>query len=188
MWRKLLKIINQLVTTLLTITLLITLFLVISSKITGKDANLFGYQIKTVLSGSMEPEMETGSIIFIETEGDTTQFQENDVITFLTEENTTVTHRITEVIEGGEQYMTKGDANEAVDPQPVFAENIVGTYTGISIPYAGYVLSFATSKQGAALLLIVPGILLLINSFIIIWRVVQYVQNDKQKNIKEVNL
>lgn len=181
MWRKLLKIINQLVTSLLFITLLFTLFLVISSKVTGKDANLFGYQIKTVLSGSMEPEMETGSIIFIETVGDTTRFQENDVITFLTEENIPVTHRITEVIDSGEQYITKGDANEAADSQPVLAENIVGTYTGITIPYAGYILSFATSKQGAALLLIVPGILLLINSFIIIWRVAQYAQNDAQK-------
>lgn len=181
MWRKLLKIINQLVTSVLFIVLFTTLFLLISSKISGEEANLFGYQVKTVLSGSMEPEMQTGSIILIETRGDTTEFQKNDIITFITEEHIPVTHRITEVINGGEQYMTKGDANDGPDLHPVHAENIIGTYTGVTIPYVGYVLSFATSKQGAALLLIVPGILLLLNSFIIIWRVAQYAASQKQE-------
>ena len=181
MWRKLLKIINQLVTSVLFIVLFTTLFLLISSKISGEDVNLFGYQVKTVLSGSMEPEMQTGSIIVIETGGDTTEFQKNDIITFITEEHIPVTHRITEVINGGEQYMTKGDANDGPDLHPVHAENIIGTYTGVTIPYVGYVLSFATSKQGAALLLIVPGILLLFHSFIIIWRVAQYAASQKQE-------
>lgn len=168
-------------TTILFVTLFLALFLVISTKASGEDANLFGYQIKTVLSGSMEPEIKTGSIIVVKAGGDKTRFQPNDVITYITEENIPVTHRITEVLDGGEQYITKGDANDAVDLHPVLAENIVGEYVGFTVPYLGYVVSFATSNIGAALLLILPGILLIVRAFFIMWQVSKYVAQTKEQ-------
>ena len=179
--KAILKAINYLVTAILLITLLLTLYLVISSKTSGDNMNLFGYQIKTVLSGSMEPDIETGSIIFINVDADKKQFEAGDVITFITEENVLVTHRIIDVKNRGEQFITKGDANDAADLEPVRMENVIGKYTGVMIPYVGYVMNFATSKEGVALLLIVPGVFFIIRAFVIVWQVAQHVGRTKEQ-------
>lgn len=160
--KRLLKAINHTITTALFIVLLLTLFLVISTKASGGEPSLFGYQIKTVLSGSMEPDIKTGSILSIKEVDDPTDFQTGDVITFRTEEDILITHRIVEVNEAGGEYITKGDANNAPDREPVTADSIIGSYTGFQIPYVGYVMNFASSNEGTALLLVIPGILLII--------------------------
>ncbi|MGM0940931.1 MAG: signal peptidase I SipW [Bacillota bacterium] len=174
--KALLKKISSGLTSLLFIFLLCMLFLVFISKVTGNEGNLFGYQLKTVLSGSMEPKIDTGSIISIKTGGDMTRFHRDDVITFNTKDDMIVTHRITEVLNDGEQYITKGDANDGHDLNPVLSENIIGYYTGFTIPYVGYVINFASSREGVALLLILPGFLLLTYSYIIIRRTLRQVK------------
>lgn len=166
--RKLFKIVNAIVTTLLYIALFFSLFIIVILKASGNEPHLFGYQIKVVQSGSMEPEIKTGSIIAVKTGGDMTRFKNGDVITFKTEDHILVTHRIVEVKENGKQYITKGDANHAIDYQPVIAENIVGEYTGVSIPYIGYVLSFFATREGAALVFILPGVVIFTYSIITI--------------------
>ncbi len=155
---------------LLAIILIFTVFLVVNSKLSGGNTTIFGYQIKSVLSGSMEPHIKTGSIIFIETGGDMSRFKEGDVITFFMDENVLITHRIEEVKNDGQVYITKGDANNGIDTEPVQVNNIVGEYTGVTIPYGGYILNFTNTREGAALILILPGILLLFYGIISIWQ------------------
>ncbi|MCM3669755.1 signal peptidase I [Mesobacillus maritimus] len=166
------KWISNLITAVMFMVLLVMLFVVISSKAAGGEPQIFGYQLKSVLSGSMEPGIQTGSIIAVKPGGDMTRFKEGDVITFQEEDNKLITHRVTEVIETGEQvmYRTKGDNNNAEDLNPVLSENIVAEYTGFTVPYVGYFIDFAQSKNGSALLLILPGILLLGYSGFSIWQ------------------
>ncbi len=139
--------------------------LVISSKASGGEPQAFGYQFKSVLSGSMEPTFLTGSIIAVKpVEGDARKnLQSGDVITFVDSEKRLITHRIMEVTTSGEHvmYKTKGDNNNAADTAPVLSDNVRAEYTGITIPYIGYFINFAQSKEGGAILLIGPGILLL---------------------------
>ena len=59
------KWISNLITGVLFITLLFMLFVVISSRASGGEPAFNGYQLKTVLSGSMEPGIQTGSIIAV---------------------------------------------------------------------------------------------------------------------------
>ncbi|MFC0187107.1 signal peptidase I SipW [Fictibacillus aquaticus] len=176
---------GNIITGLLFITLLSTAFVVVSSKASGGEPKVFGYQLKTVLSGSMEPGIQTGSIIAIKPGGDMTRFKKGDVITFMEEDNRLVTHRVLSVKGEGDatQYTTKGDNNDAADLIPVLAQNVVGEYNGFTIPYIGYLLSGAQSKGGAALLLILPGILLILYSAITIWRAIREVElkNDSTK-------
>ncbi|QKY70393.1 signal peptidase I SipW [Lentibacillus sp. CBA3610] len=181
MMKKILKMINHLTTFLLFSLLIVTVFMVISLRASGGEADLFGYQLKTVLSGSMEPEIQTGSIISIELDGDMTRFEEGDVITYRSSDDMLITHRVDEVMQDGEQYMTKGDNNEEADSEAVLAENIVGKYTGLTIPYVGYVMNFANTAEGAALLLILPGIFLIGYSAISIWRALKQVDGSKNK-------
>lgn len=140
-------------------------FLVISTKASGGEPQAFGYQLKTVLSGSMEPTFQTGSVIGLKLLDDQERksLQTGDVITFQTEDDILITHRIIDVKTSGEHvmYETKGDNNNAADSEPVIAENVVALYADFTIPYIGYFINFAQSKEGSALLLAVPGLLLL---------------------------
>lgn len=60
---KTMKWINNIVSGILMILLISVATVVVISKASGGEPQLFGYQIKTVLSGSMEPDIQTGSII-----------------------------------------------------------------------------------------------------------------------------
>ncbi|WP_049894088.1 hypothetical protein [Salinarchaeum sp. Harcht-Bsk1] len=51
--------------------------------------------------------------------------------------------------------MTKGDANEDPDPQPVPASNVVGTAV-LTIPLIGYVIHFANTPLGFAAFVLLP--------------------------------
>lgn len=169
--KSILKWMNHLVTGVLFVLLISVASIVMITKFSGGEPEVFGYQLKTVLSGSMEPDIQTGSIIAVKPSGDMTRFKENDIITFLNEDQHVVTHRIVDVVQSGENtlYHTKGDNNNAPDIQPVLAENVIAAYNGFTIPYIGYLINFAQSKNGAFLLLI-PGFLLLCYSGFTIWR------------------
>jgi signal peptidase I len=141
-------------------------FVVLSSRLSGGAPTVFGYQVKAVLSGSMEPTFQTGSIIGIETTNKHSSYQKGDVITF-NMDGKVITHRISDVEKQNGQavYKTKGDNNDGEDRWTVGPQNIIGVYKGFTIPYVGFALNYSSSKLGSALLLFVPGLLLLISAF-----------------------
>ena len=181
--KKGIKVLNGLLNVLLFGVLGIMIFVVIVSKASGGEANFLGYQLKIVLSGSMEPEMKTGSIIAVNPDFNVNELKEGDVITFLKDRETLVTHRITEIKGGAENrvFITKGDNNEVADLEPVLAENVVAVYTGFTIPYIGYFMNFANTTLGIALLLILPGLALLIYSGITIRSAIREIEGKMKK-------
>ena len=185
--QKIMKWINSFITGILMILLISVASVVVITKISGGEPQLFGYQIKSVLSGSMEPGILTGSIITVKLAEDKTKFKEGDVITFQEEEDILITHRITEVVKSGDSvlYRTKGDNNNAEDMNPVLSDNVVAEYTGFTVPYVGYFINFSQSKNGAFLLLI-PGFLLLIFSAVTIWRALALIELPQKKQGDEV--
>lgn len=179
------KIASNAITAVLFLAFLLMLFLVISSKASGGEPQAFGYQLKTVLSGSMEPTFQTGSIIAIkplETE-EKLSLKKGDIVTFRESEEKLITHRITKVLGSGNNisYETKGDNNKAKDMQPVLAQNIVAEYIGFTIPYAGYFIDFAGSKNGTALLLIAPGVLILLYAGFTIFQALREIDPKSKK-------
>jgi signal peptidase len=70
-------------------------------------------------------------------------------------------------------YITKGDNNDANDPSPIPARNVVGLYADFTIPYLGYFLTFAKSKTGIAILLIIPGVYLIVSQMLSLWRAIR---------------
>lgn len=97
----------------------------------------FGIRPYIVRSGSMEPVLNTGALVFVDTREQ--DFGCGDIITYRLsgsgDEAVLVTHRI--IGETAEGFITKGDANEAPDPVPVNRMKIVGHALG-QIPKAGY--------------------------------------------------
>lgn len=183
--RNVLKWGNRVISTVLMTLLVSVAAMVVFTSLSGGEPEVFGYQLKTVLSGSMEPDIQTGSIIAVESidgSEEAATLQNGDVITFVEAENRLITHRITEVdtTENGVLYTTKGDNNNAVDSNPVLAENVVGVYSGVTIPYVGYVVNFAQSPEGSALLLILPGMLLFGYSIVSIWRTLNTLEKKQE--------
>jgi signal peptidase I len=179
-YKKIKKWLSLSVTVTLYTVLILLVLVVVSSKASGGEPQIFGHEIKAVLSGSMEPGIKTGSIIAVKPGGDKTRFTEGDVITFKKEEGVLVTHRIVEVVKtnGGVMYKTKGDNNDAADMEPVLSENVVAEYTGTTIPYIGYLMNFANSKNGA-FLFIIPGLLLLCYSGFVIGKALSQIEIKK---------
>lgn len=175
---------NAFLSFILVSSLILLAIVVLTVKASGGEPQIFGYQLKTVLSGSMEPEFKTGSIIAVKPGGDMTRFKEGDIITFM-DENRLITHRVIDVIHSGEHvlYETKGDNNNAPDKDLVLSDNVVAEYTGFTIPYVGYIASFAQSKEGGALMLIIPGILLIIYAAYSIWQGLAYLEKEKKESV-----
>ena len=184
---KIMKWVNNIVTGILMTLLISVAFIVVISKASGGEPQFFGYQLKTVLSGSMEPDIQTGSIIAVKLAEDKTSYKAGDVITFLEAEDFLVTHRITEVVSNGDSvlYRTKGDNNQAEDMNPVLAENVVAQYTGFTLPYVGYFNNFASSKNGA-FLLIIPGLLLLLYSAFTLWKALSLIEIPQRKQAEVI--
>ena len=126
---------------------------------------LFGYEIYTVMSGSMEPTYHVGSLIYVKPT-DTNTLQKGDVITFMADESTVVTHRIDEIItemddEGVEtlKFRTKGDANGVADGKLVHYKNVLGK-PSFSIPLLGYLAFYIQRPPGIYVALVVGTLLL----------------------------
>ncbi|WP_310831121.1 signal peptidase I SipW [Paenibacillus pedocola] len=170
------KIVSTALTLLMSLVFLLVVVAVVISKASGGEPAFFGYQIKTVLSGSMEPGIHTGSIVAIKPGGDMTRFQKGDVITFMNPENILITHRVIDATvntaTGEATYTTKGDNNDAADSAAVSSTNVVGQYTGVTVPYVGYAMNFAVSKAGSVMLMIIPGLLLLLYALYTSWKAV----------------
>lgn len=119
------------------IALLLILFLLIPT--------IIGIKPYVVLSGSMEPIIKTGSIVYINTYKKAEDVQENDIISFKID-NGQVVHRVIS-INDDETFTTKGDANNTVDSNSVSFNDYIGE-TMFSIPYLGFLLSSMKSKTG----------------------------------------
>lgn len=100
---------------------------VISVMIIWFAVGLFPIQPSLIASGSMEPALEVGDIVLI-AETSPNKLQVGDIIGYREPHHITVVHRIIEVQETGEKktFITKGDANDTSDPDPVIPENVVG--------------------------------------------------------------
>jgi signal peptidase len=110
-----------------------------------------GFQIYTVVSGSMEPTYHVGSLIYVK-KVDPTTLKEKDPITFKLGDNTIATHRIVEIVYDEEnpkeyKFRTKGDANEDVDANLVEPNKVLGKAL-FTIPYLGYLATYIQSYPG----------------------------------------
>ena len=109
---------------------------------------LLGFELYTVISGSMEPEIPIGSLVFVKDIAPE-DVQEKDVIAFYggKDSNAIITHRVEEnnVLTG--EFVTKGDANEDVDMIPVDYDDLIGRVE-LSVAKIGTLAQFLTSMNG----------------------------------------
>ena len=124
----------------------------------------FGYQSYIVLSGSMEPSLPVGSVVYVNSSNKSPET--GDIATYQISESVRVTHRVTDVSEDG--YILQGDANRSPDFNVVSQQQIIGVYA-FHIPILGYVLSAIQGRMAIVTLIIliviniIPDIGVMIN-------------------------
>lgn len=107
-----------------------------------------GWQFDTVLSGSMVPVFRVGGLAIFEP-ATAQDVKVGDIITFqYPSMNTPICHRIISIDDskGSLIIHTKGDANNAPDPQAVTADMVKGKNVGY-IPYGGYAIDVSNAGK-----------------------------------------
>lgn len=112
---------------------------------------LMGFQVFTVLSGSMEPVYSPGDLIYVK-EIAPEDIQPGTILTFMVNEDTVATHRVVAAVQDETdpnlvRYRTKGDANDMEDGTMVHPNNIIGSPV-LCIPKLGYVANYISSPPG----------------------------------------
>ena len=109
---------------------------------------MLGYELYTVVSGSMEPAIPTGSLVYVE-RTDPAQIEEGDVIAFygVQDGRSVITHRVVTNSTVMGEFITKGDANEEKDMSPIPYSHFIGRVSR-SVPRAGALAQAFTSRNG----------------------------------------
>ena len=123
-------------------------------------SRLLGYQVYTVLSGSMEPAYSVGDLIYVK-KVDVNTIKVGDPITFVyNEELMVATHRVVRVDAENQRFYTKGDANVDED-KPVHFNNVKGV-PKFSIPKLGYVAYYIQRPPGMYITIAVGAVLIIL--------------------------
>lgn len=121
----------------------------------------------TVLSGSMEPVIRTGSLCYIDRTAVFDEVKDGDIIAFARMDGSCVLHRAIRTEAG--KLRTKGDANGAEDLAAVSRENFLGKEV-CCIPYLGYVTVFLQKKEGKAAAVMAAAVFFLAGLFVQVCR------------------
>lgn len=145
-------------------------------------------QIKVVQSGSMEPNISTGSVVLIKP---ASSYKIGDVITFegnfkdARGKKIPVSHRIVEmkIERGNPTYITKGDANEERDSKEVLQSQVIGKVY-LAVPYLGYAVETARTRYGFLAIIIVPAFIVIGDQGIKVYKEVKKMKKHNANNAK----
>ena len=147
--------------------IIINLMLIIGSYLNPDDLpGVFGMKPAVVLSGSMEPSIETGDMILLH-KTDPENLKEGDVICYLLS-GKAVTHRIKAVTkgeDGGIRYVTQGDANNVEDRLAVTPDQVQGIWKGIRIAGLGNTVMAMQTPAGMIDTVLCPLLLFILGDF-----------------------
>lgn len=96
--------------------------------------------VSVVLSGSMEPALHTGDLIYFR-QTPANQISVGDIVVYETGRDMKVVHRCQSIDEEKQTMITKGDANDVPDISPVPFKNVKGRVM-FHLAYFGYVIVF----------------------------------------------
>lgn len=124
---------------------------------------LFGYNPLVVISGSMEPTLKVGGLLYYE-EIDINDFKEKDILVYELKDHI-ISHRVVEHLDNG--FITKGDATDSYDSSIVSDNQVLGRGTNWSIPLLGYYADFIFRHKYILKILLSIGIIDLFVDYLI---------------------
>ncbi len=153
----------QLVFILLLSVMVFLVFTLVQTRLTEGPPSILGYQMYIVKGGSMSPAFEAGSLILLQPV-EAEDISIGEIITYSSPGSETglTTHRVMEINRAGERlsFTTRGDANLVDDHAPVSPEQLKGKVV-YAVPYAGFLMNFAQTRNGIITLVFIPGALII---------------------------
>ena len=183
--------------TIFVILVLIAIFLVyyfVSTKIYAEKGEEFrpAIGLYTILTGSMEPNINSYDVIVDWTKFTPEDIKVGDVITFVSTSSLTkgmtITHRVIDIKQdaSGYSYQTKGDANLSPDTAYVPFANVEGKVL-FRIPQLGRLQSFLATQGGWLVVVVIPALFIIISDIVKIFRLttaknkVEVIEEKEQK-------
>ncbi len=143
---------------------------------------LLGFERYVIISGSMDPTIPTGSVVYDEVVP-VADLEVGDIITFVPPPeygvDEPVTHRIVEIgtapedtsTAGQPLFHTKGDANESRDAWAMVLDAPEQARVKYHLPYVGYVYLFLSNRTVQLLLIGLPALAIATLMVVTLWRV-----------------
>jgi len=130
----------------------------------NKVPDFFGIKPFIVLTGSMEPAINGGDLIISKTVNPA-NLKVGNIISFK-ENSGVVTHRIDKITKNNDEiaFITKGDANNARDMNPISYSQVEGNYL-FKIPKLGFLAMFMQTPIGMLSLIGIPALGIIIYEF-----------------------
>jgi signal peptidase I len=132
----------------------------------------FGMRSYTVMSGSMEPAIDTGDVV-VERTVDPQTIRPGDIVSFRdpTRHNHLITHRVRRVAisDGSVHVITRGDANTGVERWSVPIHGRLGLVV-YRLPHVGYLAHAIGSTPGRLGFIVLPVLLIGATLLIDLWR------------------
>lgn len=174
--KKILKLFSLAGQSILFIVLLFTVFTFVSSRM----AVLGSIRSLVVLTGSMEPKLPVGSVIFIKKQ---IAYNKGDIITFASTGGQNVTHRIIDFAftAVGTVYTTQGDANNTADSHKVSLDKVSGKVF-FAIPFVGKVIAFLNKPLGFFIFVVFPTLIFVGYE---LWNIKKEIEIQTEKRILE---
>ena len=148
------RIVSIALTVVLAVLLACNLYLIAARAITGDpQPTVFGYSSAVVVSGSMSGAIEVNDMVICHREE---SYAPGDVITFKSG-SSVVTHRIVKETQDG--FVTKGDANNTTDLEPVLPEQVIGRVV-LVVPKVGQLIAALRTPLGMICLVLIGYILI----------------------------
>ena len=169
----------KLVKITLTILLFIIIPFVVFTLITSKTPIIKNISSFVVLTGSMQPTIPTGSVIYTQRQP---SYKKGDVVAFKSG-NVNVTHRIVKVLntDGNISYQTKGDANNTPDSKTILASEILGKQM-FFIPYVGHAIIFLQTPMGFFSTVFFPIVVFIILE---LWNLKKEIEKEAERKFRK---
>ena len=145
------------------------------------------FSFYTIVSPSMEPKIKVYDVIVNKRIDNPKDIKKGDVITFQSTSNIsygmTVTHRVTDVIQGqdGLEFKTKGDNNLTEDTATAKEADLLGKVI-LNLPQLGRLQFFIASNGGWLIVVLMPALFIIVND---IFKLIKL--NKAKKSLNDLN-
>lgn len=123
-------------------------------------SRIMGYRVYTVITGSMEPELSVGDMLYVKPVDPSTIKVGDDITFVLNEDLVVATHRVVRIDAEKSHFYTKGLANE-IEDAPVHFKNVLGVVQ-FAIPKLGYVSDFIQNPPGMYITIAAGAVLIIL--------------------------
>lgn len=159
--------------------------------------SIFGIKSFTIMTGSMEPTIETGSVLFTLS---SPTYKNGDIIAFKSGD-VTITHRIVGTQDSAgnlisnlaaplsgyvgineiANFQTKGDANSSVDSNLVKRDEVVGKAL-FHLPYIGKLSMSLKTPIGFLIMVVLPTVLFVLTE---LWGIKKEIEKNVERKIRQ---